>query len=66
MLTPLLTQAQICDTLKFVLPNKMRKRLLVYENMKYGQLNKSILDKVYEDEADRKSGGNMKKLEDVK
>lgn len=62
MLAPLLTQAQICDTLKFVLPPKMRKRLLVYENQKYGQLNKSILDKVYEDDLDRKVGGNMKKL----
>ena len=37
---PLVTQAQISDCLFSVLPNKMKKRITIFEYKKYFQLNR--------------------------
>ena len=48
-IVPLITQAQISDCLFNVLPNKLKKKISIFEYKKYYQLNREVLEKPYKD-----------------
>ena len=46
-LSPLVTQAQISDTLYNVLPEKQKVKVLVYTDNRYSHMNNEVIDKNY-------------------
>lgn len=62
-LCPLITQAQISDTLYNVLPEKQRIKVLVYTDHRYSNMNAEVIDKNYMCKREEFEG--VKMLEDV-
>jgi len=62
-LCPLVTQAQISDTLYNVLPEKQRVKVLVYTDGRYSQMNNEVIDKNYTCKREEFEG--VKMLENV-
>ena len=48
-IVPLITQAQISDCLFNVLPQKLKKRITIFEYRKYYQFNRQVLEKPYKE-----------------
>jgi hypothetical protein len=54
--TPLVTMAQLQEALEYILPEKLRKKIIIFGYKKYNKLNKEILDKNYDEVKEKFNG----------